>query len=262
MRLRSVIAVVVAVLVAAVCIRLGFWQLDRHGQRRALNQIAERQMTEPPARSIDELARDTAAARYRPVALTGTFDYDNEIVLAVRSHQGSPGVNLLTPFRVPGDEQVVLVNRGWVYAPDGVTVDLERWREAEEATIHGYAVPYSAPPPDGPGIVVQARSVRRLDHAWLAEHVPYPLAPLYVIDTTTARTAPGTPARLGGVALDAGPHLGYAGQWFLFAAIAVIGVGILVWRDRQPMPLAAVDEVASAGAAGNPRDGGLVRRHH
>ena len=240
MRLRNVIAIAIAVFVAAACIRLGLWQLDRHRQRVAVNELAIDRMTHPPARSLAALPADTGAARYRAVELRGTYDFEHEFVLLHRTSRGSPGVNLLTPLRIPGEERAVIVNRGWVYSPDGTSVDLERWREPGEATVRGYALPI---PSYGEESAAQARSVRRLDLADMAGRVPYPLAPIVVIDTATPASAEGTPGRLGAVALDDGPHLSYAMQWFSFAAIALIGVGIMVWRDRQrpePRPRTAL----------------------
>ena len=245
MRLRSIIAFVLAAVVAAVCIRLGIWQLDRHGQRKAINALAAARMRQPPVRSLGELARDTGAARYRAVEISGTYDFDNEFVLINRSSRGSPGVNLLTPLRVPGEARAVIVNRGWVYAPDGVTVELARWREPANATVRGYALPI---PSFGEGSGAQARSVRRMDLAFMAERSPYPLAPVAVVDTAAPASADGVPGRLGAIALDEGPHLSYAMQWFSFAAIALIGVGVLVWRDRQQQVVRPADAVVRAGA--------------
>lgn len=245
MRLRSILAVVVAVIVAGACIRLGLWQLDRHGQRKAINALVTARMQQPPVRSLSELTADTGAARYRAVEISGTYDFDNEFVLINRTSRGSPGVNLLTPLRLAGEEQAVLVNRGWVYAPDGVTVDAERWREPAEATVRGYALPI---PSYGEGSGAQARSVRRLDLAHMAERSPYPLAPIAVVDTAAPSSPEGVPGRLGAIALDDGPHLGYALQWFSFAAIAVIGVGVMVWRDRRQPGGRPADAVVRAGA--------------
>ena len=243
MRLRSLIAVLFAVIVAAVCVRLGLWQLDRHRQRQAINALAVERMREPPVRSVEAFGGDTGAARYRPVEISGTWDFEHEFVLINRTSRGSPGVNLLTPLRIPGEEAAVLVNRGWVYSPDGMSIDLEHWREPAEATVRGYALPI---PSYGDGSVAQARSVRRLDLAYMAGQTPYPLARIVVVDTATPVSADGVPGRLGGVALDDGPHLSYAMQWFSFAAIAVIGVGIMVWRDRRRLA-GPSDTVVRAG---------------
>ena len=40
-----------------------------------------------------------------------------------------------------------------------------------------------------------------------------------------------TPVRLGLPAMDDGPHLNYAIQWFTFAVVALVGVGTLIAQD-------------------------------
>ena len=58
-------------------------------------------------------------------------DYAHELIYAVRTRAGSPGVNLLTPIRLANTDTVVLVNRGWVYLPDGGTIDLGKWHDRD-----------------------------------------------------------------------------------------------------------------------------------
>ena len=67
---------------------------------------------------------------------------------------------------------------------------------------------------------------------------PFPIAPYYVValDTMAAyRTEhelpSTTPVRLELPAMDDGPHLNYAIQWFTFAVVALVGVGTLIAQD-------------------------------
>ena len=113
LRARVIVFVVVALALAALFARLGFWQLDRLVWRRALNAEVASHIAAAPV-SVAELPRDSAAMRYRRVQLRGAFDYANEIVITQRIRGGSPGVNLLTPLRVDGSDTAYLVNRGWV----------------------------------------------------------------------------------------------------------------------------------------------------
>src|SRR5688500_12678708 len=129
----------IALLFAALFVRLGFWQLDRLRERKAFNAPIESRINQPPV-DLRELPRDPAVARYRRVRLSGEYDYARELVLVLRSRQGSPGVNLLTPLRVPGSDTAVLVNRGWIYAPDGMTADTKPWRERNPAGATGYVL--------------------------------------------------------------------------------------------------------------------------
>src|SRR5215203_2436541 len=127
---RLIAFVIVALALAALFVRLGIWQLDRRAERRAYNaRIVERLRAAPAP--FAEVARAGDAARYHRVTITGTPDYAQERVLGARTNGGSPGVHLLTPLRVAGSDTAVLVNRGWVYSPDGANVDATRWREGE-----------------------------------------------------------------------------------------------------------------------------------
>jgi surfeit locus 1 family protein len=58
--------------------------------------------------------------------------------------------------------------------------------------------------------------------------------PLYLVATIPDTTRPQGErvARLPPPALDEGPHLSYAIQWFSFAAIALIGGAAVAVRNR------------------------------
>ena len=226
---RSIVFCAFAILAAALFVRLGFWQLARlraKVQRNAV--IAAQQRTQPV--EFASLPADSVAARYRRAVLTGRFDYDHELVVSGRTHQGSPGVEIVTPMRLAGTDTAVLVNRGWVYSPNGATVDRARWRERDSATVTGYVELYA---PDAAGITAAAdrRIVRRLSRREAASRIPFPLAPYYLV--ATGDTARSHPVRREMPALDSGPHRGYAVQWFAFAAIALIGALAVVRRERR-----------------------------
>ncbi len=231
MRPRTILFCSLAVLAAAIFVRFGFWQLGRLHERQARNAeiIAAQQHGTPlPFRS---LPADTSGAHYRPALVVGRFDYEHELVLAGRTHQGSPGVEILTPVRMPGSDTAVLVDRGWVYSPDAGTVDRTKWREGDSAHVTGYVELY-APDAGSTRSALDSRIVRRVSRSEIAPRVPYPLAGYYLMqtgDTADARH----PARRAIPVLDDGPHFGYAVQWFSFATIALVGALFVVLRERQ-----------------------------
>ena len=226
---RSIVFCVFAALAAILFVRLGFWQLARlHAkvQRNAVIAVQQR----APAVPFSDLPRDTAAAHYRRASASGVFDYDAELVAAGRSHQGSPGAELITPLRLAGSDTVVLVNRGWVYSPDGSSVDRARWREADSATIVGYVEQYAL---DAGTLAVgrDPRVVRHISRREVSSRISRPLAPYYLVQT--GDTASSHPVRREMPALDEGPHRGYAIQWFAFALIALGGAFAVTWRERR-----------------------------
>jgi surfeit locus 1 family protein len=236
--LRKWILSVIAVSAAAIFVGFGIWQLRRLEARRQQNSfLASRRFA--PEVALDSLPGDTAAARFRRVRLEGRLDYDNEIIHTLRGRSGSPGVNILTPLLRAGKDTAVMVNRGWVYAPDGMTVDTRPWREADSMTGTGFVETFPTSGVFAPPNSQRPRAFRRLDRTAIAKLLPYPIANYYVVLTDSS--APGVPAlgvapvsnvppRVQPAALDEGRHWSYALQWFSFAAIAIVGLVILLRR--------------------------------
>ena len=226
---RTTLFCLLAALAAALFIRLGFWQISRLHERQSRNAVVATQQRAAPL-PFTSLPRDTAAAHYRPAVVEGRYDYEHELVLTGRTRRGAPGVDLLTPLRVAGRDTAVIVDRGWVYSPDGGTVDRTRWHEGDSARVSGFVEPY-APDAGAPTSARDPRIIRRASAGEIAAKVPYPVAPYYLV--VTGDSAPTHPARRELPALDDGPHRGYAVQWFCFAAIAIGGAVAVVRRERQ-----------------------------
>jgi surfeit locus 1 family protein len=226
---RTIVFCAFAVLASLLFARLGLWQLARLHEKVQRNVAIETHQRDTPVR-FASLPPDTSAARYRRASLAGVFDYGQELVLSNRTYQGSPGAELVTPMRVPGSDTAVLVDRGWVYSPDGASVDRSRWREGDSATVVGYVEQY-APDAGTTGAARDPRIVRRISRREASSRIPYPLAPYYLVQT--GDTATSHPVRREMPVLDEGPHLSYAIQWFAFAVIALAGAGFVIWRERH-----------------------------
>lgn len=231
MKLRLRIVVFCAFALGATLLfgRLGFWQLSRLRERQATNAMIVEHQLESPA-VFSALPRDTSKVRFRIASVNGYYDYDHELTVSGRTRRGSPGVEFITPVRIAGSDTAVLVNRGWVYSPNAQAVDRARWREGDSAHVVGYAELYS--PDTGVTSASDAHVVRRVNRQDVAAKIPYPVASFYLVAVgDTANLS--HPARREMPVLDEGPHRGYALQWFSFAAIAVIGAGIVVRREMS-----------------------------
>lgn len=230
----------IAVVAAAVFVRLGIWQLHRRQERRARNALVLSRLNLPEA-DVESLPRDTSAVRFRRVHVAGTVDYQHELVYAARSYRGSPGVNLLTPVRMAGRDTAVLVNRGWVYAPDGATVDRAKWHD-RDSTFNGYVE--ELPSSRGSAYSDRPNVIARLGYEAVSQALPYPVAPFYVVVLGDSAIAPDRLARLTIPPLDEGPHLNYAIQWFGFALVALAGAGFVIRQARDEKSTAARPLVA------------------
>ncbi len=222
-----------SLIVGAICLRLGVWQLDRLATRRATSATAQEQRSLPP---VDARALQEPVANRRAYAI-GRYDFDREIVLRGRGRDGVPGVQVVTPLLLAGSDTAVLVLRGYVPSADAISYDGRIHQEPDTGTVSGIAMPV---PIDSVGAAPSERNGsvtwRRLDLGSLRARLPYPLAPVYIIADSPATVSPA-PSRSNPPALDDGPHLNYAIQWFAFAAIAFGGAAALWWSRRRSEPL-------------------------
>lgn len=106
----SVFGAVLTVLGMALFIRLGFWQLDRAGQKEAL--LAQYAAGQQSQVAITPQTA-SALARYQRVSVSGRYDPSHQILLDnMPSHTGRPGYRVLTPLHSPAGW--LLVDRGWL----------------------------------------------------------------------------------------------------------------------------------------------------
>src|SRR5436309_6509199 len=95
---RDRVGLVVALLVAAICVRLGVWQLDRLHQRRERNALLLAARARPPLQVDGSVRPDSAYDRR--LHARGVYDYAHERLWHARGYEGVPGVDLVTPLRL------------------------------------------------------------------------------------------------------------------------------------------------------------------
>jgi surfeit locus 1 family protein len=236
MRARAVVAVAAIVVMAAVCARLGFWQLSRLAEKRAENARRAEALAAAPRDAGSELlaSAEPPAAQLR---VRGRFDETRQVLLSARAHEGSPGVHVVTPLLFEDGAGAVLVNRGWLYAGDAATARPDQHPEPGPQTVTGIAATMSRGVPGSPWRVLRRDSVtlwsaRRLDVDSIAARFPYRVAPV-VVTQLPGDGVPAMPARVAPRPLDDAMHLSYAVQWFLFGTILVAGSILVAARSRR-----------------------------
>lgn len=112
MRFRFFIPASLIIATLVLLISLGFWQLDRADEKRAIeDQIASANSGHVELIDSAEFLKDK---EYYHVRLQGSyigdkqFIYDNQIVDQIS------GYYVLTPFILKGDSKSVLINRGFI----------------------------------------------------------------------------------------------------------------------------------------------------
>jgi len=243
MPFRYILLSAIGVAVALGCFRLSKWQVDRLGERRERNAMLADRMSRPAP--LDEIPNDSSA-QYRRTSVRGVFDYEHELALALRAREGSPGVYILTPLKL-ADGRTLLTNRGWVYAPDGMTIDFARWREQDSVEAQGFLDSYV--PARGP-VTMESRPqlVRQLVRDSLLRRLGEGTQLLpYVLVLTTPAPGDTVSARLSPPAITDGPHLSYAIQWAVFGIIALVGTFLALRRGIAERRSSAVAPSAVTG---------------
>ena len=261
MTVRGALAAAFILGMCGVCVRPGFWQLDRLKQRKARNAAVEQAMRMPElafdSATAAAIARDPDRFVNRRVRVTGTYDAAGEIVLRGRASEGNPGVHLVTPLVVPGVREALLVNRGFAPSPDAASLDPRPFAEPGTRTVAGIlqAIPTNTRAAGEPASHtaggVTLTTYRRLDLAVVRRLERRPVSPLYLqqLPDSASPSSPNAPVRVPLPEMGNGPHLSYAVQWFSFAIIGVVGLILVTfrkpggtakepyWRAPPPPPL-------------------------
>ena len=196
-------------------VALGNWQLGRAGEKRALHDEFSR------AGPVMPLSSTAAPApRYQRVSARGIYDASHQFLLDNMTHEGRAGMDVLTPLLL-ADGSAVLVNRGWVAF--GATRDslpeigVGQDPRAVSGRLDQLPRPLirleAAPARGWPRLI----SYPRIED--LAAALGRELHPQLILLDAGAPDGYVREWRVPGTTPDR--HLGYAIQWFAFAATAV-----------------------------------------
>jgi surfeit locus 1 family protein len=262
---RWIWVTLLAIVAVGVMVRLGIWQLDRLEQRRSFNRQVLSVRDLPPLELARAVPDDLETQLYRQATADGVYDYAHQVLLTNQGYQDQLGVHLLTPMKVTGTEQYILVDRGWVPFSDYQEGKLDQYDQPGPAAADGIlanstsrvgvrSCTSSQPDTSGTGNSLVLFCV---DLDAIQKTLPYELAPLYLIQapSSTDQSPPiGTTVQ---IEITEGPHLGYAVQWFSFAALLAIGYPFYVYRDGK----ARSAQAASAAEQSQPVGGTETGEH-
>lgn len=238
---KWLIATILVIIAMAVMVRLGKWQLDRLAQRRAFNARVQAQIDAPPLTLQGGTLQtaDLTSMEYRKVRVTGKYDSSQEIAVRNQTLNGQWGVNLVTPLRIDGGDQYILVNRGWIPGDEYSSGDWSKFDETGQVTVEGI-IRYSQdkadfgfrrdpiPKPGDPPL----KTWNFVNIPGLTQQIPYTLLPVYIQQAPDPAWT-GFPIRTQPTLdLSEGPHMSYALQWFSFAIILGVGYPFFI-RKRE-----------------------------
>ncbi len=215
LRPRWIAGHLLALITIVAFVNFGFWQLRRYDEKVALRDAVAASQALAPI-PIEE----APAGSYRRVTATGTYDGSLQTTV-LRSQGGVSGYHVITPFLFE-DGVAVLVDRGWIPldaeppAPYARVTSISGtlW-PAEE----GSSIPHALFP-----------AVRRIDPEIQEAFADHEFLGEYMLLTGFDHEAQEVPILPEPPEVSLGPHLGYAVQWFLFAAVVLVGYPILLRR--------------------------------
>ncbi len=220
------------VVLAGACVRLGLWQFDRLAQRTQDNARISVNLERAPVVVSDVATVGgsvDAGDEWRQVTATGAYDAAGQVVVRYQSREAGRGVDVVTPL-VTTDGTAVLVDRGWMPgdAPSQASVP---GTPAGTVTVTGWlrrdstAGESATRPEQG--------QVRAISSRGIAPTLGYPVMAGYLALTDqeppeTALIAAERPD------LGQGPHFFYGLQWFFFAGLAIFGWFYFAWVEAHP----------------------------
>ena len=263
-------AAALAVAAAVIMVMLGRWQLHRYEERTEINNRIDAAdsvravpltgvMTAPATAGRAGVSPGKRVA-WTKVTVSGRYDATREIQARGRTVDGDVGFEIVTPLLLP-DGTAVLIDRGWVPAPDAGAL----------------AAPIVPPAPTGDVTVVgqihlsESRptavahrngrlDTRRISLPRLAQGMPYPVYGAYVLLTSQTPTADPAFTQIPVDHEDSWQNAGYTVQWWLFAAMALFAYGFQARKEAEAratpeaQPDPAQPDPALAGRQARPRE--------
>lgn len=257
-QMLNVVAMILLAVLTAGFISLGNWQLSRANERRVIAEAIERGRSRE-AVNLDATTDDKDLLPWRPAKAEGIWLNKYSLLLDNRNLEGKPGLWLATPLKLE-DGRALLVLRGWLarplstlpgnmqtpmknfQAPPGmqkvsgeISLRVPRLYELwspiarpEKGLPDNWPIggDEKSPATTETLLRVQNLDVNELSHRTGLRFLPVVLMQLDEVDDGLTRVWPGP-------SVDSDKNIGYAIQWFGFAAIAGLVLLGLIYKTLR-----------------------------
>ncbi|MDD4885544.1 MAG: SURF1 family protein [Thiomonas sp.] len=229
---RELLIIVLGLLVIGVTASLGFWQLGRAHEKKALHlRMDQREQAAPLRVGTDNI--QLGPDIWRRVVASGEFAQNLTIYLQNRQQNEHTGFWVMTPLKLSGSNQYVMVLRGWIPRNFQAMDLIAPYKTPQGLTQIAGLV---APPPskwfsffsDPPNAVIR----QNVNLKKFAEFHHIKLLPYVLRQSGEANDGLGRewPAANTGISTN----YGYAAQWFGMSATgAILLIYFVFWRLRK-----------------------------
>lgn len=244
-------ATLLVVVFSVLCFTLlAPWQFDRNEQAQSRNSAIQESFNANPRPLSEVLPAQQApddSTEWSQVTFRGRYLPAGETLAWLRTVQGEPALEVLTPFRLDNG-QTLLVNRGYIRPVNGVQ-----------------APSYAAPPSEPVTLTARIRAdeideerrptFRREGQTWsyavnsqtVAEGTEIPMRSGYFM---LGAEQPGVLSPLPLPRLESGPYFSYALQWITFGLMAPLAIGYLIYSELRPSGRMAMGATPQPGRRG------------
>lgn len=230
---RWIRLVAAGMVLAALFIRLGEWQMHRHEGREQSNAIVRANEAAPvtdfPAmfsmtRTIEN------GDEWQRIRVTGTYDAAHQFQAMERSINDRGGTEIVTPMHTAHGN--VLISRGFLPRPNGQNdPTVLPAPPSGTVTVIGYVRRDAHGHPNQ--VTPVNHRMRLINAPAIGQQLPYPIVDGYLQLVSSDPAQSGGLVPMGLPELSGGPFLSYSIQWFMFTAIGVVGIGMLIRGDLR-----------------------------
>lgn len=200
---------------------LGTWQVYRYHFKKDLLMRHQRNITAEPIPFLQ--LKNSESLPYHPVSVVGHYQGNNTLFLQNQYHDDIPGFEVITPFKIKGEEKLLLIDRGWIQKTDQRTPvitntddELRIIGSIKLLNEHQFILGQNILEPNKMPLIIQKISINDISEKTHSAYFPFilrlsPREPYgYVREWKMNQIVPER-------------HMAYAIQWYGLAVIMIIG---------------------------------------
>ena len=225
----SLVGVIALIICIPLFIKLGLWQYGK-AQKQLIVQAAYQTAKTSLALDLPLQLESYEPLKYKKVAVTGHYETKYQLLLDNQVEDQRVGFHVITPFKIEGSTQYVLVDRGWILGNDthtdlpNVTTPTSKLEVVGQVWLPSTKIFTLEANPDNNANKSQFAAWQpvwqNMDMARYKQSVPISVLP--VVIRLDSRSTAGGFVRNWQIPTDRiTTNLGYAYQWFGFAIAAI-----------------------------------------